>query len=91
MSNTQPECDGCQHQDRCEDVYRRLGASDAPPVMGKILLAFVVPMLLFVLVLAGSEWMLSDILRSDLTPVIGAVLAALAVLLYAALMRRLRR
>jgi hypothetical protein len=90
MSNTQPECSGCQHQNRCEDLYRRIGHSHAPSVTGKVVLAFAVPMLLAVLVLAGSERLLRDLVRPELTPMIGVALTVITVLLYGWIVRRVR-
>ena len=50
---SQTECSGCRYRGRCEEVYRCLGASDAPPVAGKILGAFVLPLGVFLSALAG--------------------------------------
>jgi hypothetical protein len=68
-------------------MYRRIGRSHAPSVTGKVILAFGVPMLLSVLVLAVSERMLSGIVGPDLTPGLGVVLAVIVVLLYGRIIR----
>jgi len=48
-------CKSCQHQNTCEDVYRRLGHSQAPPVTSKVIIAFVLPLLTFIVVLALAD------------------------------------
>ncbi len=54
----QQNCQGCAQKNSCEDVYQRMGHSKAPPVTRKILVAFVLPMLVFVVCLAGVQhWM----------------------------------
>ncbi|MFC1763211.1 hypothetical protein ACFL6U_14175 [Planctomycetota bacterium] len=91
MNTTPPECSGCQNETRCEDVYRRLGDSDAPPIAGKVVLAFIVPMLLFILALAASDRLLSGIVDARLSPIIGAMIATCLTLLYAVMVRRCLR
>jgi hypothetical protein len=91
MNTKPPECSGCQHENKCEDVYRCLGESDAPPIAGKIVLAFIVPMLLFVLALAASDHLLSSVVHARLSPIIGVIFATSLTLLYAVTVRRCLR
>lgn len=72
-------------------MYRRIGHSDAPSVTGKVILAFGVPMLIAVVVLAVSERLLSGIVRPGLIPVIGVALALMAILLYGRIIRWVQR
>jgi hypothetical protein len=52
-------CENCgfrhSHKNCCMDVYQRLGRTKGPSVVGKVFLAFVLPLLVFIasLVLAG--------------------------------------
>ena len=76
-------CKGCQHQNACEDVYRRLGHSTGPAVTQQVLVAFVGPMLVFVAALAGARQLWSCLvypkvitLASFLTALAGAALWA---------------
>ncbi|NLW84169.1 MAG: hypothetical protein GXY41_07185 [Phycisphaerae bacterium] len=41
-------CSRCPQKGGCKEVYERLGASDAPNVVGKVFLAFLLPIALFV-------------------------------------------
>lgn len=53
-------CKGCQQKNACEDAYRRLGHSNAPPVTTNVLVAFVAPLLTFVLALAAAQMVRVD-------------------------------
>ncbi len=44
----QHECQGCQHHNSCEDIYRRLGHSDTSSVAVKVCIAFILPLIAFV-------------------------------------------
>ncbi len=68
-------------------MYRRIGRSHAPSVTGKVILAFGVPMLLAVIVLAVSERLLSGIVRPGLIPIVDAALAVTVILLYGRIVR----
>ena len=56
----QHECQGCQNRNSCEDVYRRLGQSDMSPVAVKVCIAFILPLIAFVVSLAVSGRMLGE-------------------------------
>lgn len=45
---TKGNCTGCGQQDRCQQVYEKLGHSSSPSVAGKALLAFAAPVVVFV-------------------------------------------
>jgi len=45
---TKDNCTGCVQQDRCQQVYEKLGHSGGPNVAGKALLAFAAPVAVFV-------------------------------------------
>ncbi len=48
-------CSQCPQRDGCRDVYRQLGQSDAPNVAGKVFLAFLLPIGLFIALLIGLD------------------------------------
>ncbi len=56
----QQQCNGCEHSNTCETIYRQLGQSNAPPVAFKVFVAFVMPILSFVITLALSAHILED-------------------------------
>jgi hypothetical protein len=55
---TNSDCSRCPHTDSCKAAYEALGKSTAPSVVGKVVLAFVVPMVVFIGVLVGLDALL---------------------------------
>ena len=45
-------CQDCHQKHDCQEIYRKMGGSDCPPVFKKVLVAFLLPMLVFVVSLA---------------------------------------
>ena len=52
-------CQGCERADKCQDVYRRLGQASGPSVVFKVVIAFLVPMVVFIAALAVFEGILA--------------------------------
>jgi hypothetical protein len=48
-------CSGCGQRSSCGSVYQKLGTARGPSVLGKSLIAFILPIVLFLLVLAASD------------------------------------
>ena len=48
-------CSSCPQKNGCKEGYERLGRSDAPSVVGAVLLGFVVPIGLFLGLLIGFD------------------------------------
>jgi hypothetical protein len=74
----QQQCNGCEHSNTCETIYRQLGQSDAPPVACKVFAAFVLPILSFVITLALSEHILEDRMDPKWIQLTGVVIAIAA-------------
>lgn len=53
-------CDGCEQKNRCQEVYEKLGQSTGPNVAFKAVLAFVVPIGVFVVVAALVQFLLKN-------------------------------
>ena len=55
-------CQNCHQKHDCQEVYRKMGGSKCPPVFLKVLVAFLLPMVVFVISLAifdrifGGSW-----------------------------------
>ena len=62
-------CQDCHQKHDCQEVYRRLGNSENPPVFLKVVVAFLLPMVVFIVSLAIFEkvlaWAGADSLRSS--------------------------
>jgi hypothetical protein len=81
----QHECQGCHHQNSCEDVYRRLGHTDGSPVTLKVCIAFVFPLIAFVLSLAVFQGVLDKPVGTKGATLIGFVVALMSAIGVAAL------
>ena len=73
------KCDACQKSDKCEDAYRRLGEVEGPSVVFKVLVAFVVPILVFIGSLMVFEPILARFINSQRLLTIANFLFALSV------------
>lgn len=54
-------CSGCAHEHDCKTIYKAIGESKGPSVTGKVLLAFVVPIFVFITILAIAEAVFSKV------------------------------
>lgn len=54
-TKTNDYCSQCPQKAGCKEVYERLGHSDAPGVVGKVVAAFLLPIALFVGLLIGAD------------------------------------
>ena len=72
----QEHCHGCDQKDRCSEVYQRLGNSKSPSVVLKVLIAFLLPMAVFIGSLAAFERVLAGtIATKKLATAVNVVLA----------------
>jgi len=81
----QRECQGCQHSNSCEDIYRRLGHSHTSPVAVKVCIAFIFPLIVFVVMLAVSGGVLEKQVSDQSATMIGFVVALASAIGVAAL------
>ena len=52
-------CSGCGQKETCRGAYEKMGKSTVPNVAPKVIVAFVFPILVFVLALAGAAKLLA--------------------------------
>jgi len=75
-------CDKCGyrhgHGHCCIDIYQQLGQTKGPSVAGRVLLAFVLPLLVFIGSLVLAEYLLSALMSEGGVKTPSAFLAALA-------------
>ena len=55
-------CESCNQKHNCQDAYRQLGKAKGPSVVLKIVLAFLLPIVVFVASLAAIEQILAKVL-----------------------------
>ena len=51
-------CKGCIQQNRCQEAYERLGSFQGPSVLNAVLIAFLMPMVVFIVSLAAFDLVL---------------------------------
>jgi hypothetical protein len=81
----QHECQGCQQRNSCEAIYRRLGHSDTSSVAVKVCIAFIFPLIGFVVSLAISEGVLEKQVSAQGATLISFVVALVSAIGVAAL------
>ncbi|MGD9110654.1 MAG: hypothetical protein PVG93_06900 [Phycisphaerales bacterium] len=88
-------CRQCSQQSQCRDAYDRMGRFRGPSVFFKVILAFLLPLVIFIVSLASLEQLLADVLAVKglriLASFVGAgCLTVIYALIAAALSRRVR-
>ena len=71
-------CQNCNQKDDCQKVYRMLGNAEGPPVAAKVFLAFLLPLVVFIVSLGAFERILTGVI--DNVHVLAAISFLLAVL-----------
>jgi uncharacterized protein YqhQ len=81
-------CNRCHNKHDCQSIYQTLGRSNAPNVTLHVILAFIMPVLVFVFSLAVSDRILETIFENSLfKTVVGAVLALIVTFIYLFIVR----
>ncbi|MCE5339810.1 MAG: SoxR reducing system RseC family protein [Planctomycetaceae bacterium] len=79
----QQQCQSCGMKDHCQEVYKKLGKSDAPNVLTKVILAFLVPLILFIFsIVVGERLLIEKLKNAKAVNIIAFALAIAIVLLY---------
>lgn len=65
MQFEEKNCQGCRYKQTCEEVYRRLGQSKASPVSLKVIMAFLLPLIIFIASIAFFERIFSRALNAE--------------------------
>jgi len=60
-------CAQCEHSGRCQEVYRCLSNSKVPSVATKVVVAFLVPIAVFIVSLGVFEALLGGVISSEKT------------------------
>lgn len=81
-------CQGCNQRHRCQEVYQRLGSAEGASIAPKAVVAFLLPMLVFIACLAASQEILAKAIAGEELQTVLGVLLALAVTLVAVLIAK---
>ncbi|MHC4291724.1 MAG: hypothetical protein ACYTEU_03900 [Planctomycetota bacterium] len=74
-------CSGCGQKDTCRQAYEKLGKATGPNVACKVIVAFLVPIAVFIGVLAGSQWLLQGKFEENMLILVSFILALCVTLL----------
>ena len=91
MDKDTNNCSGCSQKDRCSQLYETLGKTQGPNVSRKAILAFLTPILVFILSLAGAEGLLRNRFEGKMLTVISFLAALGVTLIVIFLIRAIRR
>lgn len=58
-------CQNCYQKHDCREIYRQLGETQCPPVTRKIIAAFVLPLVVFIVSLAVFEAVFSKAINTE--------------------------
>ena len=82
-------CQLCGQRDNCRQAYEQLGSSQGPSVVSKVIFAFLLPMLVFIVALAVFEKILAQ--TPAATPLATAIGFTMALIVTAALMLTIKK
>jgi hypothetical protein len=68
-------CQECDQKHKCQDIYQQLGKSQGPPVAFKAVVAFLLPLLIFIASLAAFVGILAGITNIKLRIALDFLLA----------------
>ena len=91
MDKDTNNCSGCNQKDRCSQLYEKLGKTQGPNVSRKAILAFLTPILVFILSLAGAERLLQNRFKGKMLTVTCFLAALGGTLIVIFLIRAIRR
>ncbi len=72
-------CQECNQRHGCRDVYQQLGKAEGPSVVFKVVVAFLLPLMVVIAVLAASEKILAKTINSKEAQTALSFLLALSV------------
>lgn len=76
---TQQEfCRSCGQKNHCQEVYQHLGNKEGPSIISRVIVAFLLPMMVFIAALAASEAILAKVVNKKELQIVLSLLLALA-------------
>ena len=86
MSLDDDFCRSCKQSHDCKQVYRQLGEAAGPSVLRKVLIAFLLPMAVFIVALTVSEKHLAEIIKSGNIRILANLSFALVITFFSMLL-----
>ncbi|MHC4482665.1 MAG: SoxR reducing system RseC family protein [Planctomycetota bacterium] len=88
--NEQDFCKSCNQKDNCQEVYERLGKAEGPSVVFKVVIAFLLPLVVFTVSIAVFELILARAMNAKgLQTALSVLLAVSATFACILLIRRI--
>lgn len=89
-------CDECGYRHGrgrcCIDIYQQLGQTKGPSVAGKVFLAFVLPLLVFIISIMLAGYILSVfIIKDSIRTLFAFLIAVVVTIIFAQLIRKFSR
>lgn len=85
-------CESCNQKYRCQEAYQQLGKAKAPSIVPKVVVAFLLPIVVFIASLAAFEQILAKATTArELQTVLGFLLALLVTSASVLIMKALDR
>ena len=72
-------CDNCNQKHNCGSIYHQLGNIKGPSVVAKVVIAFLLPLLVFIISLAIFEEIFAKTINNQLTHTAMSIVSALLV------------
>ncbi len=72
-------CSDCKQKHDCQEIYKQLGDVKGPSVVVKVIVAFLLPLVVFIVTLAIFERILSEAISTDQLQTALSLLAALLI------------
>ncbi len=72
-------CEGCDQNSKCGEIYRKLGAVKGPSLTFKVIVAFLLPLVVFIVSLAIFERVFANSIATEGLRTAISLLAAFAV------------
>lgn len=91
MNNDTKNCSQCNKKENCSQLYEKLGQSKGPNIAWKVIVAFLVPILVFILSLAAANQLFESKFEGKMLTVAAFLAASVVTLLVIVLIRAIRR
>ena len=82
-------CDSCSHADDCKRIYHRLGHTEGPSIALKVVVAFMLPVVVFTVALGLISWRLQAAATGARQSFLACVLALVVTVLFMGTLRLL--
>ena len=86
-------CQDCSQRCDCHKIYQRLGETEGPPVVMKVIAAFLLPMVVFIAALVAFEEILAGAkeLQTALSFLLALLVTFISILIIKAINRQLSK